>query len=90
MKCDDQEQASESKRLLQDPAENDQNLSRQAARIIARKLWLLEFKQENPDASKEDIRTAWKAARSEQVKIVMKAVRAVERSGLKLIKTRES
>lgn len=75
---------------MSEPVKKDQSAARQAARVIARNLWIRDFKAENPKASKEDIDSAWKDVRTAQVDNVMKGVRAAERSGLKITKVEES
>ena len=71
---------------MTEEAQSKTSPTRQAARVIARNMWVREYKAENPDASTETLDAAWKELRSDRVDLVMKAVRAAERSGLKIVK----
>lgn len=53
-----------------------------AARTIARMVWHEQYRAQNPDASDEAIKAAWKDARSAQVKWTMKALRKLGKSGV--------
>jgi hypothetical protein len=54
---------------------------RKAARRIGRAFWFQGFKAAHPDATREDIATAWKEAQKEQTQFGMRALKMLEKSG---------
>ena len=67
----------------------EQALRKRAGRSIGRGVWLAGFKAENPDASREDAKQAWNEARKDFTKIGMRALKTLEKAGLKVVEAEE-
>lgn len=63
----------------------EQALRKRAGRTIGRGVWMTGYLAENPDASRDDIQIAWKEARSDFSKIGMRALKTLERAGMKVV-----
>lgn len=67
------------------PLSDEQKQRRRAGRGIALAFFNASFKAQNPDATKEERKTAWKEARKAQTRIGMRALRQMERAGLAIV-----
>lgn len=77
--------------MSEETTKTPKNPTRRAAKILARALWMQEFKAENAEASKEDIAKAWEAVKATRVEQMNKAVKALGRNGFELtVKDAES
>lgn len=52
-----------------------------AARMIARKLWVRNYREQFPDATQEDIKNAWGEVRKNQVKEARRILRHLDSIG---------
>jgi len=67
--------------------DEQKTLRRRAAKTIARALWLVDYRAENPEATKEDAAAAWVEVRKEQTARGMRAMRALERMNMAVVQT---
>jgi len=67
------------------PLTEEQKQRRRVGRSIGLAFFNANYKAQNPDATKEDRKAAWKAARKTQTKIGMRALRQIERAGLAIL-----
>ncbi|MCF2904544.1 hypothetical protein L0666_06060 [Octadecabacter sp. CECT 8868] len=63
----------------------EHKLRMRVGRTIGRGVWLTGFKAENPNATKEERRTAWYEAQKDFTKIGMKALKTLEKTGYQVI-----
>ncbi len=59
---------------------------REIAKIVGYGVWKYEFNRSNPNASPEEMKAAWEAARDAQIKAGKKAVLALKKSGFVVTK----
>lgn len=67
--------------------DEQKTLRRRAAKTIARALWLVDYRAENPEATKEDAAAAWVEVRKEQTARGMRAMRALERMNMAVVQS---
>jgi len=68
----------------------EQALRKRAGRTIGRGVWLAGYEAENPNATTEETQAAWAEARADFKKIGMKALKTLEKTGLKVIEDPEA
>jgi hypothetical protein len=67
------------------PASPEKVLQRRAARKMAFATWRQAWRAANPEGSKEQRKEAWTAVRRAETKKFVKALKALEKSGMKVI-----
>lgn len=67
----------------------EQSLRKRAGRTIGRGVWMAGFKAEHPNATRDEVKAAWAEARKDFTKIGMRALKTLEKSGLKVIEAPE-
>ncbi|QEE36211.1 hypothetical protein FTO60_11130 [Octadecabacter sp. SW4] len=67
------------------PLTDEQRQRRRVGRTLGRGQWLALFKEANPEASKEDLKTAWTAVRKEQTRLGMRMLKTLEKNGYMVI-----
>lgn len=67
------------------PLTEEQKQRRRVGRSIGLAFFTANYKADNPQASKEDRKAAWKAARKAQTRIGMRALRQIELAGLAIV-----
>ena len=69
------------------PLTEEQKMRRRVARLMGRTAWFMEFKAQNPKASKEERDAAWKTARKAATKRGSRLLSALEKKGYALSHT---
>lgn len=69
------------------PLTEEQKMRRRVARLMGRTAWYIDYKAQNPKASKEDREAAWKVARKTATKRGSRLLRALEKKGYGLTHT---
>ena len=67
----------------------EQRLRTRIGLTIGRGVWLAGYKIENPDATSEERKEAWKEARKDFKKIGMKALKTLEKTGFEVVEKPE-
>lgn len=67
------------------PLSDEQKQRRRVGRSIGLAFFNAGFKAQNPDATREERKAAWKEARKAQTRIGMRALRQIERAGLAIV-----
>ncbi|WP_370372801.1 hypothetical protein [Henriciella pelagia] len=65
----------------------EQKLRRRVGRFIGRNTWTQKYQAEHPDASKEEIAEVWKGVATEQTKLGVRVVQALEHNGYTVVPT---
>ena len=63
----------------------EHKLRMRIGRTIGRGVWLASHKAEFPDATKEERKAAWEAARKDFQKIGLKALKTLEKTGFQVV-----
>lgn len=63
----------------------EQALRKRAGRTIGRGVWLVGFEAEHPNATNEEKKAAWEKDRTAFKKIGMRALRTLEKTGMKVV-----
>ena len=68
----------------------EQALRKRAGRTIGRGVWLVGFEASHPNATKEEKKAAWAEDRRDFKVIGMKALRTLEKAGMKVVENPDS
>ncbi len=68
-------------------ADTQPSVEQQVARVLAKTLWDRDFARSNPNATAEEKRAAWQAARAEYAKVARQIAGRLQRAGLTISAT---
>ena len=65
----------------------EQALRKRAGRTIGRGVWLAGYTAEHTEATRDEVKEAWAEARADFTKVGMKALKTLEKAGMKVVES---